>query len=521
MNLYKKTTGILVLLFVSLSLVAEAKNYVITDFGAVADGKTLNTKAIQKAIDKASEKGGGTVIVPKGKFLTGTINLKSNVELHLEEASILLGSTDIRNYYSEWFRKGLIIANEQNDITISGKGTIDGQGMKLGLAVDSLHHTGELVDETYNEVMKRPGNRAHIIQISRCENVKVKGVNIMNSSYWTTSYRECDGLIIDSIRLESDAYYNNDGIDILDCKNVRVTNSNINSHDDGICLKSEDANVMCENIVIENNRIRSSASAIKFGTSSHGGFKNINIKNIVVYDTYRSALSLEIVDGGEMENVTVSHITVINSGCGIFIKLGDRATDREVGSLKDIIIKDVFVQVSLDPDKEYNMKGPKLWFFHNTIPASITGIPDHYIENVTLENIEISYPGDAYKGDAYLPLWRLDDVPENEHDYPEFSMFGELPSWGLYVRHVNGLTMKNIRMSLRADDYRPAYVFDDVKNLNFQGGSISPKSNNDQLVVKDIYDSEISQIKVDEKPLKKIVSYGESKNVKGVSLLKK
>ena len=504
----------IVLVFVILTVNSNAKDYFITDFGAVLDGVTLNTKAIQKTIDKASESGKGRVVVPKGKFLTGTISLKSNVELYLEDGATIMGSTDIRDYYSDWWRKGLIVSDKQSNISISGKGTINGQGMLLGLAIDSLHHTGELIDEGYNEVMKRPGNRAHIIQISHCTNVKITGVNIKNSSYWTTSYRECDGLVIDSIRLESDAYYNNDGIDILDCKNVQVTNSFINSHDDGICLKSEDANLLCENIFISNNRIRSSASAIKFGTSSTGGFKNVTIKDIVVYDTYRSALALEVVDGGAMENITATNITAINSGCGIFIKLGQRRTDREVGTLKNIEIKDVYVQVSVDPDKEYNMKGPKLGFFHNTIPASITGIPGHYVENVTLENIEISYPGDAYKGDAYMPLWRLDDVPEKKNDYPEYSMFGELPSWGFYVRHVDGLTMKNVRLSLRDDDFRPACVFDDVKNLEFKGGEITSGTNNPQVIVKEIKDSEISNVFVEDKPLGKLVSYGEKSNVK-------
>ncbi len=511
----QKNKLLFVLLLTLIIAKAEAKNYLITDFGAVADGKTLNTEAIQKAIDKAS-KTEGCVVVPKGYFLTGTISLKNNVELHLEEGAVILGSTDIRDYYSDWWRKGLIVADNQSNISISGKGTIDGQGMLLGLAIDSLHHSGELVDEHYNEVMKRPGNRAHIIQISRCKNVRVTGVNIKNSSYWTSSYRECDGLVIDSIRLESDAYYNNDGIDILDCKNVRVTNSNINSHDDGICLKSEKEDLLCEDIFIANNRIRSSASAIKFGTSSTGGFKNVTIENIVVFDTYRSALALEVVDGGAMENIKASHITVVNSGCGIFIKLGQRRVDREVGTLKNILIKDVFVQVSTDPDTEYNMKGPKLSFFHNTIPASITGIPGHYVQDVTLENIEISYPGDAYKGDAYMPLWRLDDVPEKEHDYPEYSMFGELPSWGFYVRHVDGLAMKNVRLSLRDDDYRPAYVFDDVKNMKLLGGEIYPGANSPQVVVKDMDSSVFSNVFVDGKPLGKVVSYGDNKNVKVV-----
>jgi polygalacturonase len=518
MNIHLKLSIALILIFLAFN--TKAKDFLITDFGAVADGLTLNTKAVQKAIDKANTERGGKVIVPNGIFLTGTINLKSNVELYIEEGAVLLGSTDIRNYYSDWWRKGLIVADNQENIAITGKGTINGLGQQLGLAIDSLHHSGVLIDEHYNEMMKRPGGRAHIIQISRCKKVKVSGVNIINSSYWTTSFRECNGVEIDSIRLSSDVYYNNDGIDILDCKNVRITNSYVNSSDDGICLKSEKPDLCCENIIISNNRVRSSASAIKFGTSSTGGFKNITIENIVVYDTYRSALALEIVDGGTMENITATNITAINSGCGIFIKLGQRNTSREAGTLKNVTIKDVFVQVSLDPDKEYNVKGPKLWFFHNTIPASITGIPGHYVQNVKLENIEITYPGKACKGHAYMPLWRLDDVPEEEHAYPEFSMFGELPSWGFYIRHVDGLTMKNVRLSLRDYDFRPAYVFDDVKNLSIRGGTVNSGTDIPQVVVKDISNSEITNFMVEEKPLKSVVSYGTTRNTEGLLIEK-
>src|SRR5690606_7213434 len=104
------------------------------------------------------------------------------------------------------------------------------------------------------------------------------------------------------------------------------------------------------------------------------------------------------------------------------------------------------------------MRGPDLPFFHNTFPSSITGLPGQPVENVTLENIEIRYPGRGNEGLAYMPLWRLDAVPERPADYPEFSMFGELPAWGFYVRHVDGVVFRNVRISIDAPDYRPAYV---------------------------------------------------------------
>ncbi|MEM7037401.1 MAG: glycoside hydrolase family 28 protein, partial [Bacteroidota bacterium] len=121
------------------------------------------------------------------------------------------------------------------------------------------------------------------------------------------------------------------------------------------------------------------------------------------------------------------------------------------------------------PDIDYEIRGPALHFFHNIFPSSITGIPGHPVENVVLENIEITYPGRGNPAYANLPVNRLTDVPENVGDYPEFSMFGELPAWGLYVRHATGITMRNWKMRIRKPDYRPAMIFDDVKKLDGQG----------------------------------------------------
>ena len=135
------------------------------------------------------------------------------------------------------------------------------------------------------------------------------------------------------------------------------------------------------------------------------------------------------------------------------------------------------------PDYEYEIRGPALPFFHNTFPSSITGIPGHPVENVTLENIEIIYPGKGNDGLANMPLSRLDEVPEKIAKYPEFSMFGELPAWGLYVRHMDGLIMKNIKHSIKAPDYRPALVFDDVRNLDVESLLIQGETKEKHIIL--------------------------------------
>jgi hypothetical protein len=344
----------------------------------------------------------------------------------------------------------------------------------------------------------RPGGRPNLLKINNCKNVKISGIRAQNATDWVFRMHKCDQLEIDRIHIESDAFWNNDGIDIEDCKNVRITNSYVNAADDGICLKSNDPKSFCDQVYIANNTIRSSASAIKFGTASAGGFRNVTIEDITIYDTFRSALAFEAVDGGTIENITATNIFANNTGNAIFIKLGHRNVKGKIGAIRNVTIKNLHVHIPFEaPDLNYTIRGPELPFFHNPFPASITGLPGHDVENVSIENINISYPGRADKGYAHMDLWRLDDVPENAAAYPEFHMFGELPSWGFYVRHVDGLSLKNVRLSVRDDDFRPAYVFDDVKNLTLEGGSITSLSENPQVIIKDTDKAKISNVKVD------------------------
>ena len=478
---------------------SQKKIYSVLNFGVKGDGQSLNTEAIQAAIDTVHQQGGGKLLFPHGTYLTGSIVLKSHVELYLAKDAVLLGTTNPHAYkrLNRW--QAMILAENQTDLAITGKGTINVQGQQVALNVDSLFYIGELDSAYYNLRRKRPHEsaRPQSIEMVSCSNIRVTGITIKEAASWVQTYDKCTNLVIDSIRVDSDAYWNNDGVDISDCKNVRITNSHINATDDGICLKSHDAEAVNDSIYIANCTIRTSASAIKFGTASRGGFKNVTIENIKVYDTYRSAIALESVDGGILENIDISNVEAVNTGNAIFIRLGHRNQDSEVGTLKNIRIRNVKVQVPFErPDKDYDLRGPDLWFFHNPFPASITGIPNHVVENVILENIEISYPGRANKGMAYIPLNRLHDVPENEADYPEFHMFGELPAWGLYVRHVKGLTLKNVKMRVEEPDFRPAYVFDDVRDLTLAGLEIYPTTGARQIVFKDVHQARVENIKV-------------------------
>ncbi len=481
------------IMVLACSSLGFSKDHNIVSYGAVPDGETLNTVAIQSAIDQAHLEGGGRVLIPKGRFLSGSIVLKSGVVLHLSRNAVLLGSTNPADYIKLKRWKALVMAYQANDIGISGKGVIDGQGTRLALNVDSLFYAGQIDSSDYNFIEKRPmvTVRPQIIEFMDCVHVRVTDITIKNGASWVQSYYLCIDLIIDNIRVESDAYWNNDGIDIIDCSKVWITNCNINSSDDGICLKSYNRSkyrkAWCDSIYITNCTVRSSASAVKLGTASYGGFKNIFIEKIKVYDTYRSAIALEVFETGVMDNVVISDIRATNTGNAIFIRMGKRFPERVPGALKNVTIKNVKVKIAIErPDDGYTFKGPALPFFHNTFPSSIVGFEEVSVENVVLENITIIYPGNGNQGYANLPIYRLQDVPELEGKYPEFSMFGELPAWGFYVRHVDGLTMKDIKVKIRNPDYRPAFVFDDVKNLDIQSFEINGDQKKDLIILNNV-----------------------------------
>lgn len=450
-----------------------------------SDGKTLCTQQLQKAIDRIGKSGGGSLTFESGEYLTGTLIMHSGVELYLEEGAVLKGSTDPRHYITASASgvgkspdtdngSALLYANNTVGIALRGKGCIDGQGLQLALAIDSLHHTGEMPDPNYNYRRLRPNNRPKLLFFLECNNITIEGLHFQSSAEWGLVFNKCKNLSIQDIRLWNRAYWNNDGIDITGCQHVHVCGCWIDAADDGICLKSHHPEELNEDIEIANCNIRSSASAIKFGTASYGDFRNIHIHDIKIYDTFRSAIALESVDGGEIDSILIERIVAMNTGNPIFLRLGQRAGDKP-GALRHIIIRDMKCEVPFGrPDEAYDLRGPEVDFFHNPFPSSICGIPENKIEDVRIENVRIQYPGRATKGMAYMPLWRVKDVPENIDKYPEFSMFGELPSWGFYVRHTSGITFHNVQLTLADQDFRPAFVFDNVDKVRLE--QVSPSA---------------------------------------------
>ena len=416
----------------------------ILDFGAKQDAEN-NAKAIQSAIDHCAATGGGTVHVASGTYLTSTVFLKDNVHLYLHGGSTLRAVPDPQAYASE--NRAVVVGRNVENVSVRGEGCIDGQGN---------HANFQFGDEK--------GNRPHVILFDNCRNVQVQDVFLYNSASWTLRCAASDGIRINGVKIYSHGNYNCDGIDV-NSRNVTISDCHIDCDDDGICFKTEIPGFNVEHVTVSNCVIASNCNGIKFGTGSFHAFRNISISNCVIRKasennirswrkmlrgisadtTVISGIALEVVDGGIMDRITISNISMQDIQTPIFIRLGNR---RGIGTLKNVLISNVVARNE------------------SLITSSITGIPGSYVENVTLRDIVLSNVGGASEEDARI------EVPEKINQYPENRMFGPvLPAYGFYVRHVKNLTMENVQCYVRNADYRPAFVFDDVHRVsvsNFQ-----------------------------------------------------
>ena len=447
---------------------AGAEIHKASSFGIKSDGVTLNTRSIQKGIDFISEKGGGVLEFSVGRYLTGSIHLKSNVEIRLLEGAVLVGSLNPYDYDMVEGNYSLLLAKGQSNISVMGKGVIDGRGFDCALNFVQQIHYGNLVDELKYD---RPSKRPKLIYFRECDNVRIEGINLRNAAEWTLVTDQCEHLTISGILMDSKNYWNNDGLDIVDCRHVVIKDSFIDASDDAICFKSHSPEHLCEDIEVRNCVARSSASAIKFGTVSRGGFKNIRIINNKVFDTHRSAITIQSVDGGEIEDILVDSLEAVNTSNAIYLRTGRRWHNGKEGYLRNVTLSNIRVEVPEGKaDAGYSYEGPIEDLPRNISPSGIVGIPDLPVENVTLKNIEIVYPGGGNKLYAYRGTSKeeLESIPEMESYYPEFSQFKELPAWGLFIRHAKGITLDNVRLVAKEKDYRPAIVADDVQGLSIK-----------------------------------------------------
>ncbi len=487
-------------------------DYDVMAFGAKGDGKTLDTAAIQSAIDKATQAGGGRVTLPPGAYLSGSLHLKSHVELHLEQGATLLGSTSRSDYGTAYYDKvkryALLLADGQEDVAISGQGTIDGQGRTLALNILQQIKSGVITTRQRLENNPNEEERPSLILFVGCRKVKLTDITLLASSCWTEIYYNCQDLVFEGIHVHSFVFWNNDGIDLVDCKHAQVSHCDFYSEDDGICLKSEKGGIGCDDIEINDCRVCSvMCNAFKLGTASAVGFHNIHANNITVDNSRRSAIDLDCVDGGVLDDVLIENVHGTNTGNAIFLRLGHRDINGDIGKLQDITIRNVSVEIA--PYKPHNdpqdLDLPPINSTTNTsihasikrakaphqdvCSSSIVGLPGHPVQNVNLENIRITYPGAESNQRHGLTIDKLSSIPELPAQYPEFWMFGNLPAWGFYLRHAEGINFSNVCIVLQNSDYRPAFVMDDVKNVNADKLVINSAPYQPLFVLQDVQDA--------------------------------
>ncbi len=441
------------LLLSGLSL--QARDYNICDYGAKSDTTVLSTKALQQAIDQCSQTGGGRVIVPAGQYKIGTIILRSHIHLHLEHGATLYGSTDLRDYLrvnssyqslrTHTKTIQLIYGDSIENVIIDGYGTIDGRGSVFPKL-------------TWNdEGITRP----HLLRFIQSRNIVIRDIALKNSGCWMQHYLACDQLRISGIRVTNRNNYNNDALDLDGCHDVVVSDMIADSDDDGITLKSTSPRC-CEDITIQNCIVSSHCNAVKLGTETNGGFRNINIRGIVIKPSSdqstqffgrpigSSALSLEIVDGGIMENVSVSDLTVTGTESPIFVRLGHRGRGwmpnqhiEQIGKMRGLSITNIRVRDA------------------GAYGCSITGLPNHPVEDVRLSHISIHHRG-GINGDSITHI-REAMKDEKMAEYPEATMWGPLPAKGFYMRHAHNITFDDIDIQTTLPDERPLYVKEDTQ----------------------------------------------------------
>ena len=442
-------------------MTAYAADFNIVSYGAKSDTTVLSTTAIQQAIDDCSKAGGGRVVVPEGIYKTGTIVLKSNVCFYLEQGATLYGSTDLKDYIpmkSDYVSLRtnvatiqLIYADKVTNVTIDGQGTIDGRGR----AFKKL---------TWNdEGITRP----HLLRIIRGENITVRNITLRNSGCWMQHYLACDRLNIDGIKVFNRNNYNNDALDLDGCHEVTVKGMVSDSDDDGITLKSTSPR-LCENVRISDCEVSSHCNAVKLGTETNGGFRNIHISGIKVKPSSdqkekffgqwigSSAISLEIVDGGVLENVSVSDMTVEGTESPIFIRLGNRGRGYQYAAAASDLESATLIPIS----HVGTINGVRLDNIHirnaGSMGCSITGLPDHPVENVQVSNVTIHHKG----GVTADEMAHINDSvrDEKEKEYPEATMWGNLPAKGFFVRHARNVRFNRVTITTEQPDVRPDFV---------------------------------------------------------------
>lgn len=444
------------------------RTFQVEAYGAVGDGTTINTKAIQAAIDACTVAGGGVVSCAKGDYVTGTIVLKSGVMLEIAKGSRLLGSMSLSDYPDHvaqrktvmdtlmGMNQSLIFAEGVERIGIRGQGTIDFRGSKTNFPGKQT-------------IAATPG-RPFGIRILDSRQIVVEDITLKDAACWMQNYLNCEDLIFQRMQVSNHANHNNDGIDIDGCRRVIVRGCVINSEDDGMCIKGASLRPT-EDVLIEDSTFVSTCNALKIGTDTQGDFRRIYARRLrlggIPDDMITSkgrqsstGITLATVDGGDVEDIFIEKCVIERARCPIFLRIGSRGRlmpgmpPAKVGALRRVLIEDVTGQG--------NFRQGSL----------ITGIAGGLIEDVLIRRIDLGMMGGGTEAMVSAK------VGEDEKGYPDAQQYsrGGLPAYGFFVRHAQRVRFEQIRVTPVVEDARPLMVADvGVKEVTVDGAAITPR----------------------------------------------
>ena len=458
------------------------KVYNVNDFGAVADAKTLNTVAVQKAVDECSANGGGIVRFGAGKYVLSTVFLKSNVTIEIPEGTEILGAESYYDYAQEekidypayqdsshtYYHPSMFVGIDCENIRITGGGKIDMRSVwdEDGVRGAAIKHRG-----------------AKCVALKYCKNVEVSNLEMNNVTDLAIYFAGCENVDIFGIKMR--VYI--DGISPDNSKNVRIHDCDVETGDDGIVFKSSytlNKLGICKDIHVWNCKVKSRCNAIKFGTETNGGFENILIENMEVYETRITGISVESVDGAIVDGVTIRNVKMRNVNAPIFVHIGKRMRGpegRQIGKIKNLLLENItaegpYEEYEIMPWNYFSCKAndtlQKPWVFGAAesfddtngektpdsdwqMTSNICGLKESLLENITLRNVHL-------KLDGGLKEYKK-EVPEDAQDYPEVYVYGRfLPAKGIYFRHIDGLTLDNVTVETYRPDVREDFVFKNV-----------------------------------------------------------
>jgi hypothetical protein len=463
-----------------------ARTYNIRDFGAKGDGATLDTAAVQAAIDACAKDGGGIVVVPAGEFVVGTIGLKSNLTLHLFANGQLVGSAKREDYHAgEGVSAGngnlvLLYAANAENITIQGPGTITGRGKNFYTGYGDATAPAAVRKQDLDTAQPNR-DRPHLIIFSKCKNVRMRDVFLTESAYHGVRILGCEQVRFDGVRIYNRVNLNNDGFHFVGCEYVQLTNCEVRCQDDACALFGSN-----KFVTITNCMFSTRWSIFRFGG---GESQNITISNCLIYETYGCPVKID-AHGGRMENVLFSNIVMkdVTGPIGVaFAARGERRGPRPDGAQKDGARKDrparpedtgptylrhirfsgIRATVVDKPRQQTDMPfAPGIYDGEQLSCITCNGVGDAWMEDITFEDIHVVYAGG---GTAELAAKR--EIPQMAAEY--FGVWNTKPfgppAYGFYARHVKGLVLNNVRFEYADRDVRPAIVLDHVKDVSIVG----------------------------------------------------